>query len=477
MNDVLKNNPKNNPKNDLKIGNSSVRLIRGRFLHFLEDPFSKVDSSVDSNLESKSYQYVKHGIMLIVDGFIQEFLDCADPKHQQRIADLNEFKGFKDIPTTHYPSSHLIVPGFIDTHIHYPQTEIIASYGEQLLEWLNKYTFPTESKFADAAYAEQVANFFIEELLRNGTTTAAILGTVHKHSVDAVFAAAQQRKMRVIAGKVLMDRTGFTPDSLYESAAQGYEESKKLIQKWHGKERLSYAVTPRFAITSTEEQLRLSGKLMQEFPGVYMQTHLAENLKEVETVDSLYLRSAGYAGYLDVYDHFGLLGDKSIFAHCVHLREGELERLAASNSVISFCPSSNLFLGSGLFPFQQSVVRMGLGTDVGGGSTFSLLKTMHDAYKTAQLQHKKLSAFGSFYLATLGGARALSLDHLIGNFLPGKEADFVVLNPAVTPLQQFRLDAIKNLELHDELFGMVALGDERSVVATYVMGKNVKHDD
>lgn len=430
----------------------SIQAIRSAFLDFVDDPFYVC--------ESNCVRYVPDGLMIVENGIISDF-GSYDDLHDNYAA----------IPVTAYPNK-LVMPGFIDTHIHYSQLEMIAAYGEQLLEWLNKYVFPTERKFEDKAYAQKIASLFLDELLKNGTTTALVFATVHPQSVDAFFEEASRRNLRMIAGKVLMDRNA--PGFLTDTPESAYEESKKLIQKWHNNGRLLYAITPRFAITSSDEQLRLAGKLLQEFPDVYLHTHLSENVKEVEWVAELFPDSQGY---LDVYDRAGLVGEKSVFAHGIQLTDAEFRRLSEAKAAISFCPTSNLFLGSGLFKlykakFSEHPVKVGLGTDVGGGTSFSMLHTMSEAYKVVQLQSESLSAFKALFLATLGGAKALSLDDKIGNFDSGKEADFVVLDMQATPLMATRNQGLpaRSSELAEKVFGMMILGDDRAVQAVYIAG-------
>lgn len=426
---------------------ADVTAIRSSLLHFINDP-AKVEHLPDA------YQYFEDGLLVIEDGHIKAI------------------KAFSENDTTQYQEivdhrRKLIVPGFIDTHIHYPQTQMIAAYGEQLLEWLETYTFPTEKQFEDKAHAKAISQFFINELLKNGTTSALVFGTVHPQSVEALFEEALDKNMRIIAGKVMMDRNA--PDYLLDTPETGYQESKNLINKWHNQGRLQYAITPRFAPTSTPEQLAAAGKLKAEYPDVYVHTHLSENKNEIEWVKSLF---PDREGYFDVYEHYGLAGKRSIFAHAVHLTDIEWSAFQRTDSVISFCPTSNLFLGSGLFDLEkaeQKDVRVGLGTDVGAGTSFSQLESLNEAYKIMQLQGKKLSAFKGLYLATLGGAKSLSLDDKIGNFEAGKEADFVVLNWAATDLQKLRYQHSKSLE--DKLFALMMLGDERNVEATYIAGE------
>ncbi|EMH4130728.1 guanine deaminase [Serratia marcescens] len=362
-----------------------------------------------------------------------------------------------------------IVPGFIDTHIHYPQTEMIGAYGDQLLDWLNNYTFPTESRYGCEQHADAMSAFFLRELLSNGTTTALVFGTVHPQSVDTLFSQAAALNMRLIAGKVMMDR--HAPEALLETPEQSYRQTRELIERWHGKGRLGYAITPRFAPTSTPALLAQVQRLREEFPDVWLQTHLSENPQEVAWVKALFPQSQSY---LDVYHRYGMTGGKSVFAHCLHLEEQEWDCLCETRSAIAFCPTSNLFLGSGLFDLQQAWrkrVKLGIGTDVGAGTTFNMLRTLGEAYKVGQLQHYRLAAVEAFYHATLGGARALSLDDKIGNFNVGKEADFVVLDPAVTPLQQLRY--ANSATSAEQGFVLMTLGDDRNIYRTYVNGKVV----
>lgn len=432
----------------------TLRAIRGSFLDFVDDPFYVS--------EAESVRYIADGLLVLENGKVKELGSYESLQAQ-----------YATVPVTAYPGM-LIMPGFIDTHIHFPQTGIIAAYGEQLLEWLNQYIFPTESKFKDKAYAEEVAVIFLNELLKNGTTTALVFAAVFPESVDAFFTEAERRNLRMVAGKVMMDRNA--PDFITDTAETSYQDSKQLIEKWHKRGRLRYAVTPRFAPTSTKEQLRLAGQLLQEFPDVLMHTHISENINEVAWVKKLF---PNCQGYLDVYDQAGLVGDRSIFAHGVHLTDAEFERLSAAQSAIAFCPTSNLFLGSGLFKIEQAKsvehpVKVGLGTDVGAGTSFSILQTANEAYKVAQLRQQKLSPFKALFLATLGGARALSLADVIGNFDPGKEADFVVLDLRSTPLLAFRnADALAASleELAESAFTLIMMGDDRAVRATYVMGE------
>jgi len=323
-----------------------------------------------------------------------------------------------------------------------------------------------ESQFGDLKKSREVAEVFLQELMRNGTTTAMVFCTVHPESVEGFFEVAQARNLRMIAGKVLMDR--HAPEAVLDTPQTGYEQSKQLIEKWHGVERLQYAVTPRFAPTSTNEQLQLAGQLLQEYPSVYLHTHLSENEDEIAWVKALFPEADSY---LDVYDQAGLLSPRSVFAHGIHLCDSQCQRLADSGSAIAHCPTSNLFIGSGLFPLRQLQkfgINIGMGTDVGGGSSFSMLQTLSEAYKIQQLQQVNLSPEQSFYMATLGGAKALDLDDKIGNFAVGKEADFLLLDPQATPLLKFRSEHCQNWR--ETLFVLQTLGDDRVVAETNILG-------
>ena len=430
------------------------KAFRGEILHFLEDP-----SSNNIKQPQDSYEYLEDGVLFVENGIITGLKDYAtlDQDH------------INTIDITHYQDG-LITPGFIDTHVHYPQTEMIASYGEQLLSWLENYTFPTEQQFSDYNYSRTIADFFLNQLIDNGTTTALVFGTVHPESVEAFFDAALARKLRMICGKVLMDRNA--PDYLLDTPESAYQQSKELIEKWHGRERLQYAITPRFAPTSSNAQLDAASRLLKEYPSTYLHTHLCENKDEIDWVKQLFPESNGY---LDVYDRHNLLGQRSVFAHGVHLTDQECQRLSDTNSAIAHCPSSNFFLGSGVFNLKQAETfnyHVGLGTDVGAGTSFSLLQTMNDAYKSQQLQGHSLSALKSFYLATLGGARALDLDNKIGSFLDGREADFIVLDYQASSLSKLRIARCNSIQ--EKLFVLSILGDDRTVAATHVLGERVK---
>jgi len=420
---------------------------RASLLHCLADPGEGADSS--------ALEYFEDGLLIVENGVVAEAGDAATLMPQ-----LSD-----DVAVTDF-SGKIIVPGFIDCHVHFPQLDIIASYGEQLLDWLNRYAYPAEARFADEAYAREIANVFLDELLRNGTTTALVFGTVHAHSADAILEAAESRGMRLIAGKVLMDIN--CPDALQDTAESAYADSKTLIERWHGKGRLGYAITPRFALTSSEEQLAAAGQLASEYPDVWIHTHLAENKAEVEEIARQFPESRSY---LDVYDQHGLLRERAVFAHCLHMDNEDRSCMAAKGGAAAFCPTSNLFLGSGLFDLRAmrtANVRVGLGTDVGGGTSLSLLRTASEAYKVLHLQDQALPATRALYLATLGAAEALYLDDKVGNFEPGKEADFVVLDPAGSSLSERRTRVATSIE--EVLFAITMLADDRNIAATYVAG-------
>jgi guanine deaminase len=370
-----------------------------------------------------------------------------------------------------YGRDALIMAGFIDCHVHYPQTQIIGAGGEQLIDWLNRYTFAAEQRFADSKLAHAVAKVFLRESLRNGITTSAVHCTVHPQSVEALFAEAEKLGLRTIAGKVLMDRNA--PRELLDTARSGYDESKALIRRWHGRGRLLYAITPRFAATSTAEQLAAAGALWAEHPDCFVQSHVAESRREVAWIRKLFPERKGY---LDVYDHHGLLGQRAIYGHGIWLTEPELRRCHATGTAIAHCPTSNFFLGSGCLDVAHAVrperpVRVGLATDIGAGTSFSMLQTMSAAYKAAQLRGYALPAAHAFYLATRGAARALYLEDTIGSVAEGMEADLVVLDLQSTPLITFRMRYAENLD--EVLFIQMTLADDRAVRATYVAGRRV----
>ncbi|MET0961865.1 MAG: guanine deaminase [Noviherbaspirillum sp.] len=426
--------------------NSPVQAYRGSVLHFSDDPAFAGDA----------FDWHEDGLLVVDGGHV-----LAAGDHAQLLASLPPGAVVHDL------RGKLIVPGFIDTHIHYPQSDMIASPAPGLLPWLETYTFPTERKFADPAHAAEVARLFLDELARNGTTTAMVYCTVHPESVDAFFTESSARNLRMVAGKVLMDRN--CPDYLRDTAESGARDSEALIRRWHNQGRQSYALTPRFAPTSTEAQLALTGELARAWPGVYIQSHVAENTDEIAWVKTLYPQARSY---LDVYDRYGLLRKRAMYGHCIYLDDADRARMAETGAAAALCPTSNLFLGSGLFDFAAAdAARMplSLATDVGGGTAFSMLRTMDAIYKVARMGGTYLPALRMFYLATLGGARSMDLDDRIGSFKPGNEADFVVLDPQCTPLLARRTAQSEGLE--DLLFALALLGDDRTVFATYSAGK------
>jgi len=423
---------------------------RGAVLHFRSDPGER--DSPDA------YEYHEDGLLIVVNGRVESAGPAQALLTTVRSEEVVDHAG------------QLILPGFIDTHIHFPQTDVIASGGSHLLEWLEQYTFAEERRFADKAHAREVAEFFCDELSINGTTTAQVLGTVHSEATDAFFEVAAHRNLRMIAGKVLMDRN--CPDYLRDTPEAGERQSRELIEAWHGRERLRYAITPRFAPTSSEAQLMAAGRVAQDHPDVYVHTHLAENPSEVAWVKALFPEARSY---LDVYDRCGLLRERSVFAHCLHLDAEDRRRMADSGATAAFCPTSNLYLGSGLFDIaaaDAAGLQFSLATDVGGGTSFSMLRTMAEAYKVAQLQGQRLSPLRAFYFATLGGARALRLDDRIGHFARGAEADFIVLDPAATALMARRASQARSLS--ERLLQIMTLGDDRAVAATYILGEPVQ---
>ncbi|WP_370660745.1 guanine deaminase [Zemynaea arenosa] len=428
-----------------------MQAYRASLLHFHADP-------AFTEKPDDAYAYHEDGLLLIVDGKVHAAGDYATlaPTLPQDVT-ITDYRG------------KLLTPGFIDTHIHYPQTDMIASPAPGLLPWLETYTFPTERAFAEPEHAREVADFFLDELLRCGTTTALVYCTVHQDSVDAFFEKAEQRNLRMAAGKVLMDR--HCPDFLRDCENNGIRASEDLIAKWHKRGRAMYAITPRFAPTSTEAQLRATGELAQAYPDTFIQTHVSENQDECKWVKSLFPEARSY---LDVYDRYGLMRPRAVFGHCIWLDDEDFARMAATGSAAAVCPTSNLFLGSGLFDFEKAdghKVPLSLATDVGAGTSFSMLQTMNEAYKVARLKGSYLPAIRMFYLATLGAARSLQLEGTIGSFAVGAEADFIVLDPQCTPLMARRTGRRESLE--ELLFALALLGDDRAIAASYAAGQLV----
>jgi guanine deaminase len=431
--------------------NATARVIRGRVLSFTGDP---------AESGSRAYSLIENGAVHVNGGLIEAVGEAPDILARAPSGAVIDDQ-----------TGCLITSGLIDAHVHYPQTQVIGSYGAQLLDWLHNYTFVEEQKFADPAHCARVADFFLDELFRSGTTTAMVYCTVHPSSVQAFFTAAEARGARMIAGKVMMDRDA--PTALMDTAERGYDESKALIERWRGRGRLDYAITPRFAVTSTQAQLDAAGALAREFPQLYVQTHANENKAEIARVAALFPEARSY---IDVYEKAGLTGPRSVFGHCIHLQDSEVDALAKSRSVAAFCPTSNLFLGSGLFDqarLARAGVRIALATDVGGGTSYSMLRTAAEGYKVLQLKGQSWPALDAFYRMTLGNARALSLDDRIGSIEPGKEADLIVLDPRATPALAHRMErADGNVEV--ELFAFLTLGDDRAVRQTYVAGEPCK---
>jgi guanine deaminase len=433
----------------------TATLHRGRLLWFDSEPADADDTG--------AYTYIEDGGLIAEDGKV------AWSGRWSQLPAKWRGQGYED----HRP--HLIMPGFIDCHIHFPQGQVVASYAGSLLEWLNTYTFVEEQKFADPAHAEAMAGRFLDMLLSHGTTTAVAYGSVHKGSVDAVLGAAAARDMRMVAGKVMMDRNA--PEPLTDTPQSGYDDTKALIAQWHGKGRVEVAVTPRFALTSTEAQMEMAGALAREHPECLVQTHLSENHREIETVAKLFPWSKDYT---DIYDHYGLLGPKTLFGHCIHQNAREIARMSESGSVAVFCPTSNLFLGSGLFSLDkmraiEPHVRNAIATDIGGGTSWSMLRTLDEGYKVLNLQGQRYHPLRSFYQATLGNSAAIGMDDRIGKLAAGYEADFIVLDCRSSPAMALRAETVSTLS--EELFLMQTLGDDRTVAASHVSGVTAHRRD
>jgi len=428
---------------------SPLHALRGPAITFVADPFLVGRSAL---------HHVVDAMLVMEGGMIRAFGEYAVLRSQFAA----------DLPVTHYPDD-LILPGFVDLHVHYPQVSIIGSHGKQLIDWLNQYAFPAEMAFADAAHAAAAAEFFLDECLRAGTTTAMVYGTVHKQSAESFFAAAERRGMRMITGKVMMDRNA--PAALCDTARQSYDDSKALIEKWHGRGRLEYAVTPRFAVTSTPEQLEAAAALRREHPDVLMQTHIAENLDEIAAVTKLFPERRDY---FDVYAHHQLAGPRSVFGHAIHLHEREWQAAFDTGSALAHCPTSNGFLGSGLFPMQKAKqpgrhIPVGIASDVGGGTSLSLLRTLSCAYMVGQLSGRTLTAAEALYSITRGAAAALGLEQRIGSLAAGFEADVVVLNPRSTAMLAQRTERCENID--ELLFAQIIMADDRATRAVYIGGK------
>ncbi|MEQ8656955.1 MAG: guanine deaminase [Hyphomicrobiales bacterium] len=425
-------------------------LLRGRTLTFQRRP-------VDGD-DRQSYTYEADGSVLIEDGKIIangpfDALKMAHPDVE--IID-------------HRP--HLILPGFIDPHIHYPQMQVVGSYAGSLLEWLSKYTFIEEQRFADEAHAHRIADLFMNELIRYGTTTAVAFCSVHPHSADAFFKAAAKRNMAMVGGKVMMDREA--PEALTDTAQTSYDDTKALIERWHDKGRARYAITPRFAITSTPEQLEAAGTLAREHTTCLIQSHLSENDGEIARVAELYPDDEDYTA---VYERFGLMNERALYGHCIHLKPRERAAMAEAGAVAVSCPTSNLFLGSGLFRhkvLQEDGIRIAYATDIGGGTSYSMLRTMDVGYKVAQLHGNRMHPLQTFFAMTLGNAQAIGMAANIGTLDAGTDADIVVLNAAAMPASALKMERVETLE--EELFLLQTLADNRMIVETYVAGVAMK---
>jgi len=428
-------------------------LIRGRTLSFHRAPDAADDHS--------SYAYDEDGAVLVRDGRI-----VASGAYDAVKAQADESVESVD----HRP--HLILPGFIDSHLHFPQMQVIASYGAELLDWLNTYTFPEEAKFADAQHGRRIARLFLDEMVRQGTTTVAAYCSVHKASAEAFFEESHARNMLSIAGKVMMDRNA--PPGVLDTPQSSYDDTKALIAEWHGRGRQLCAITPRFAITSSPAQLEMAQALAREHPDCHIQTHLSENHAEIRWTEELYPEAKDYT---DVYARYGLMGEKSLFGHCIHLSEREADAMSETGSVAVFCPTSNLFLGSGLFDYQRyrrraKPLRIATATDVGGGTNYSMLRTMDEAYKVIALNGEKLDPLRSFWQLTRGNAESLSIADKVGTLGAGTDADLVVLDASATPGMALRMETVKTLA--EELFLLQTLGDDRAVKQVYIAGRAAK---
>ena len=419
-------------------------LLLGQVLSFSGDPFHEGPLAA---------RHETHGAVLIEAGRIADVgpAELLLPRHPQaRMTDYGKA---------------LIVAGFIDAHVHYPQTAMIASWGKRLIDWLNMYTFPEEMRFADPAYADMIANRYLDLALAHGTTSMCTYATIHPASVDAFFSAAQMRGMRAFAGKTCMDRNA--PEGLRDTAKSAYDDSKALLQKWHGVDRLSYVITPRFSPTSTPEQLQAMGALWAENPDCLMQTHLSEQIDEIAWVKDLFPQSRDY---LDTYEAQGLLREGALYGHAIHLTQREKDRLTEVGAALVHCPTSNTFIGSGLFDMGLAkTLRVGLATDTGGGSSFSMLRTMAAAYEVAQLRGQALHPAQLIWLATVGSARALRSEDRIGNIAKGMEADLVVLDLASTPAIAQATGRAE--DIWQALFPTIMMGDDRAVQAVWIGGR------
>ena len=428
-----------------------MKIFKGRIFSFLRKPGDINDTG--------SYIYLEKGAVVCDDkGVIVEVNDYSKLNKKYKSAKTEDF------------GSKIICPGFIDLHNHFPQTQVIASYGTKLLEWLNKYTFPNESLFFDKNHCERESKMFLDLLNSNGITTSVSFGSVHTSSVEYLFREAHNRNMCLIAGNVLMDR--HAPDTVLEKADKSYLNSKEIISRWHNVSRCKYAITPRFAITSTPELLEVSQSLYAEHNSCYVQTHLSENIDEIKTTLNLF---PDYNNYLAIYDKYKLLSNKTLLAHSIHLEKNEIERIKETKSVAVHCPTSNLFLGSGLFKYrelEEKGLRTAIATDVGGGTSFSMLRTLDEAYKIQQLENYSLNPLASYFWSTMGNAECLGLQNQIGSIKTGSYADLIVLNSESTSLMRHRMEKCRTIE--EELFILQTLGDDRAIDAVFISGKKIK---
>ncbi|WP_099866797.1 guanine deaminase [Pararhizobium haloflavum] len=426
-------------------------LLRGRLLTFLRRPEGPNDVA--------SYRYEDDGALFLRDGLIAAF---------GAFDEVRRLTPHSVETVDHRP--HLIMPGLIDPHIHFPQMQVVGSYAGSLLEWLNGYTFIEEQRFADASHGERIARHFFDELIRHGTTTAAAYCSVHRASADCFFVEARRRDMRMIAGKVMMDRNA--PEALCDTPQSAFDDSQAVIDRWHGEGRGLVAITPRFAITSSPAQMEVAGALTKRNPDLHVQTHLSENREEIAFAERLYPDAADYT---DIYARYDLLGEKTLLGHAIHLSDREVGALAETGSVAVSCPTSNLFLGSGLFGLKRlegAGVRTAFATDIGGGTSYSMFRTMDEAYKVQQLQGHRVHPLRTAWHMTRGNAEALSLVDKIGTLDEGTEADVVVLNASATPAMALKMERATTLA--EELFLLQTMGDDRAVHQVYVAGRPAK---
>ncbi|NDW53954.1 guanine deaminase [Aliiroseovarius sp. PrR006] len=427
-----------------------MELLLGQVIQFNDTPFDERPEDAAT--------HNRRGAVLVDDGLIADVgaADTLRAQHPQaRVTDMGDA---------------LLSPGFVDTHVHYPQTAIIASWGKRLIDWLNSYTFPEESRFGDASHATQIAETYFDLVTAAGTTTTVSYCTIHPESADAYFTAAQTRGLRALGGKTCMDRNA--PDTLRDTPQSAYDDSKALLERWHGQDRLSYVITPRFAPTSTPEQLEALGALWADHPDLLMQTHISEQHEEIAWVADLFPDARDY---LDVYEHFGLVGKGALLGHAIHLTERERDRIAELDASVIHCPTSNMFIGSGLFDMKGLMTqghRIGLASDTGGGSSFSMLRTMAAAYEVGQLSGTALHPAQLWWLATAGSAASIHLGDKIGRLAPGYEADIIAVDLASTPAIAQR--AARAETIWEAVFPTIMMGDDRAISAVWAGGRKIK---